>query len=429
VKDGVFDVQIFMAGAKNYNSESTGEQTVVEDGPEEDVGRNRKARDDYDSNQFERGGSVPEEEPVHFLHKTQSMEVVPTSHASPEKKVLDMPIKNQNNFNKLKKIRESKRNLMNELEKRSPGPESPQLPQIVEPDPKSNTKDNEIKKRLGFREGLGKNSQFLDEAHSEEGIEIYIKAAPPGRAKVQPSDFNKKEIPQSDYFMIPPEKSPQGKDKPQSPSSARRQTGGVSPKKTEELYKSNPYQYSTPEKQSPARSVKKNDSSKQLTPNSSKKKLTFVPNTPLVLQESLSTPLSKNHSEKKSEILRKHLMESEKSRLNQSSHNDSSDQKSLTPRDHSTSPPSQRETPNKRRQESISEKSPLGGLDSEDNFENVIDNVSRIDTKRNLQEQLSSGYAVLEVLYRLRKQKRNQIEKLVGSKCFHQIYNSIKSKV
>lgn len=182
--DKDFTVEIFT---------TAGRAVINEEEDKNDSGKKYKQKfeDEYDTPQLvnyvsEKNHPNTYESPPRLHHKAQSVEAFhyPTEYDQ----VMDMPLKKGSSNKKSKKPAKEKQDHSEPPRPFEPKEEQASSPRVM----------------LGFGEGSNKNDRFLNQDYSSEGIEIYVKGAPPPRKPAAPlfpqieapvldHDFRKKE--------------------------------------------------------------------------------------------------------------------------------------------------------------------------------------------------------------------------------------------
>ena len=331
-----------------------------------------------------------------------------SSHKEPDY-VVDMPLKKNIENSKIKQKQSSRNSGKKEI---------PKLEVIADLTPVFETAiSNEApqKAKLGFGKKAPKNSKFLDQDYSEEGIEIYIKGNPP---------VKRQEI------EVPPHIKPPQERNFEVKSFANEQQSNINKsfldiaRKSVDLYKEpipqNKITYSvndivsqenpqvdvfTPRSGIPRESPQKEayfeleprknfhdqkDNSTSEKSDSSQKVIRFAPNRSSQLKRSPS----------KEEVYAQDVMPVESVPI------DDIIPRNLTPTKITSSPDYSEEGPNSGKKKNSHSRNTSKetqvlresvALELEDNFEKVIENVSKIDSKKRLQDQINSSYAIIEV--------------------------------
>lgn len=293
-------------------------------------------------------------------------------------------------------------------------PESPQMGPIEEaPSPGG--------RRMPFG-GLARNDRFLDKDNSAEGIEIFVKGAPP--AKIQSLNSASQD---NGYASAPSDQNSGYHD------FKRRDTGPSSFGDLDPSPKLRNFS-SVQQESIPSASPRLKQASYSTLPTAVDREPTrTIIDSPLPLKQATSTnklayeaagsiPRYSDHSSSEKGSPNKLLkFVPSKETLPTGS--------SPRPSHSNGSPPelSAFELPVTVAQVSYP---PADSIDDrEATFNDIIENVSKIDTKKCLREQISSSYALLQVVSGLTQHKRTEIEKLVGEKEFSRVYTRIKTQV
>jgi len=223
-----------------------------------------------------------------------------------------------------------------------------------------------LKKQAKDDAGLFGAKQFLDKDYSEEGIEIFVKGAPPPPKKLIPmipspqlADFSKKEGGQN---LVG--------DVLGSPNSKPRTLEYVSPKKIQKGFEG---MVLTPISESQGNFG---------SASPGKKVLKLSPS-----EEEIIAKIAEKDSKDKG----KERMSSDVQRLYQSD----------------IGVVSGGTTPNSLQEET---------------FDKDLENVSKLDSKKNMQEQINSSYAILEM-------RRVELERQIGERRFVSVYNAVRDRV
>lgn len=184
------------ASEKNFTVEiftSAGRAVINE--PEEPYDMERKSnhliQENYQSEPYpnyiiEKKPTRQFDSPLKLQHKAQSVEIL--HYPNEYDQVIDMPLKKGSSNKKSKRPQKDKQDHSEPPRHFDHVQDQPQSPRVV----------------LGFGEGTNKSDQYLNQDYSGDGIEIYVKGAPPPRKpaaalfpqieapKLKP-DFRKKE--------------------------------------------------------------------------------------------------------------------------------------------------------------------------------------------------------------------------------------------
>lgn len=311
--------------------------------------------------------------------------------------VMDMPLKKTPENPRLRKAPEAKpssRQSGKKEEKPGPTDSAP----VFET---ASSSDSPHKAKLGFGAN-GFNSRFLDQKYSEDGIEIYIKGAPPAKrpvAEKSPQEgfrlkpVQSEQAPSRQSFVEISRQSADLHSEPalKSKSNVFLDSLADSSSKADFLKSRSSVLAASPAKESFFENMSLQQSETQEQSSSAKsektqKVLKFVPNSP----EKKTPPLVRSPSKEAA---------APAEQIEVDALQPAPSPEPATPRDSQNSPGkrSASKRDSEQKEQGAQEVRESLVFESEENFASVIENVSKLDTKKRLQDQINSSYAIIEV--------------------------------